>query len=340
VLETLAYRNAVGWALALTISVFLSSTPRRAQAACTGGTCITVTADQVAQAAYGAGFRGGALVNSIAVADAESGSQSGLFALNAIHANADGTMDYGLWQINSTHGYDPSQLLSSASYNASAAYQISNRGATWCPWTTFSNDAFANYLSNPGRTAAQKIDNSVILPPSQGASQIMATANVSVRARPGGSLLRTVSARTTGTVVDGPQTLAFGTCPNGKPYYYVWWKIHWTDGGIDGWSVEDALTRTGGAVITVPASPIVTAATNVSSSSFTANWNASQGATDYRIDVSTYSSFSVFSTIDIGSALSRTLTGLSTRTSYYYRVRAYNTAGGSANSNTITVTTR
>jgi hypothetical protein len=81
-------------------------------------------------------------------------------------------------------------------------------------------------------------------------------------------------------------------------------------------------------------------AVNVTTSSFTANWNASQGATDYRIDVSTSSSFSVFSTIDIGNALSRTTTGLSTRTSYYYRVRAYDSAGASANSNTITVTTR
>ncbi len=67
------------------------------------------------------------------------------------------------------------------------------------------------------------------------------------------------------------------------------------------------------------------------------------GATGYRLDVSTNSSFSTYvagyQTLNVGNATSRSVTGLNASTTYYYRVRAYNGAGTSGNSNVISVTT-
>ena len=89
--------------------------------------------------------------------------------------------------------------------------------------------------------------------------------------------------------------------------------------------------------------PTATAATGISSSGFTANWNSQVGATGYRLDVSTSSTFvsfvSSYQDRDVGSAVSWSVSGLSAGTPYYYRVRAYNTGGPSGSSNTISVTT-
>jgi hypothetical protein len=92
-----------------------------------------------------------------------------------------------------------------------------------------------------------------------------------------------------------------------------------------------------------PAAPASQPATNISNSSFTANWTSSSGANGYRLDVSTNSSFSSFvsgyQNLDVGNALSRSVTGLSPATTFHYRVRAYNTAGTSSDSGTIQATT-
>jgi hypothetical protein len=193
----------------------------------------TLTADQVAQAAYGVGFRGSALVNAIAVADAESG-----FVLEAINSNTNGTVDRGLWQINSIHSeYDPSLLTNSASYNASAAYNISEAAsdANWTPWVTFNNGAFTSYLA-VARNAAQNVDSTVI----RGVNdKVSATTALNVRTNAGGGFSRAVAANTTGTLLAGPVVAVIGS----GTYSFVWWKIHWDDGGSDGWSTENYIAR-------------------------------------------------------------------------------------------------
>lgn len=94
--------------------------------------------------------------------------------------------------------------------------------------------------------------------------------------------------------------------------------------------------------ITLCSPPTANAATSVLSTSFTANWSATTGASDYRLDVSTDPSFS----FSVGSynnltvaGTSQSVTGLNPGTSYYYRVRASNTSGSSANSGPISVLT-
>ncbi|MCX7954021.1 MAG: fibronectin type III domain-containing protein, partial [Bacteroidales bacterium] len=85
-------------------------------------------------------------------------------------------------------------------------------------------------------------------------------------------------------------------------------------------------------------------ATNVQPTSFTANWTASGGATGYYLDVATCSGFtgcyvSGYQNLNVGNVTSYAVTGLVCNTTYYYRVRAYNSCGTSANSNTITTET-
>lgn len=84
--------------------------------------------------------------------------------------------------------------------------------------------------------------------------------------------------------------------------------------------------------------PTALAATDISISSFTANWTSVSNATKYRLDVSLTPDFSSFVTgfnnLDAGNTLSYSVTGLSGGT-YYYRVRAENSYGQSVHSNTI-----
>jgi hypothetical protein len=93
---------------------------------------------------------------------------------------------------------------------------------------------------------------------------------------------------------------------------------------------------------TLPA-PAATSATNVTNSSFSANWTAVSGATGYSLDVSTDSSFAKYiggyRKLDVGNVTSRSVTGLKANKAYYYRVRAYDSSVMSNNSNVITVTT-
>lgn len=90
--------------------------------------------------------------------------------------------------------------------------------------------------------------------------------------------------------------------------------------------------------ITVTATPVAIAATAPSQTGFTANWIATAGATGYKLDVSDNSGFSSFvagfSNKDVTTNNS-SITGLSSGVTYYYRVRSYNSAGTSPNSNTV-----
>jgi phosphodiesterase/alkaline phosphatase D-like protein len=74
--------------------------------------------------------------------------------------------------------------------------------------------------------------------------------------------------------------------------------------------------------------PVAVTATQVSSSGFTANWNAVSGVTSYVIDISTNPAFSTFvgqyESFVTGNVTSLQITGLTSATPYYYRIRARN----------------
>jgi len=92
-----------------------------------------------------------------------------------------------------------------------------------------------------------------------------------------------------------------------------------------------------------PSAPTANAASNISAISFQANWSVVAGATTYYLDVATDNSFtnyvSGYNNLNVGNVTTYSVSGLICNTTYYYRVRAANSCGTSANSNVITVTT-
>jgi outer membrane protein assembly factor BamB len=92
-----------------------------------------------------------------------------------------------------------------------------------------------------------------------------------------------------------------------------------------------------------PAAPVAQPATYIGANSFTANWSSVTGATGYRLDVATDSSFTMYvpgyQNRNVGNVIGQSVTGLNASTTYRYRVRAYNGGPTSGNSNVITVTT-
>ena len=95
-----------------------------------------------------------------------------------------------------------------------------------------------------------------------------------------------------------------------------------------------------------PESPVCNAPTNVTNSSFEANWEASQSGCDptgYFLEVATDNQFTSkvtgFEHLDVGAVLSKEVTGLDPLVQYYYRIQGYNTGGNGSYSNTINVTT-
>lgn len=97
------------------------------------------------------------------------------------------------------------------------------------------------------------------------------------------------------------------------------------------------------AVLVSDAVPVVTAATNLRQTSFTANWDVFDGMTGYRLDVAKDTGFTDlvagFNDKDMGSSTSASLTGLLPNTPYFYRVRGYNDAGTTVSSLYVEATT-
>jgi Lysozyme like domain len=103
----------------------------------------------LAAAAGQAGFAGRALRTAVAVGLAESGGNPA-----ARHRNPptpgcpDGSIDRGGWQLNSCYHPEVSDTCADVlACAARAAYQISQAGSDWTPWTTYTSGAYLAQLA-------------------------------------------------------------------------------------------------------------------------------------------------------------------------------------------------
>jgi len=98
------------------------------------------------------------------------------------------------------------------------------------------------------------------------------------------------------------------------------------------------------AVAAAPPAPLAKIPTGQTNTYFSAKWNRSTGATGYYLDVATDAGFTAFvasfNNRDVANLDTFRVTGLTTNTRYYYRVRAYDGTGTSGNSNVRTAYTR
>jgi subtilisin family serine protease len=138
--------------------------------------------------------------------------------------------------------------------------------------------------------------------------------------------------------ITGTSTTVTGLAVN--TVYY--WRVNATnDGGTSAFSGTWNFTTT--ATGTVPAAPVLSSPANGSTKvtvPATLSWNASTGAASYTLQVSTSSTFATFAYNVSGiTTTSKSVSGLASRTRYYWRVNATNTAGTSAWSVTRNFTT-
>lgn len=94
--------------------------------------------------------------------------------------------------------------------------------------------------------------------------------------------------------------------------------------------------------ITVSTTPVAASASAFSQTAFNANWGAVTGAASYQLDVATDNLFAgilvAYNNLSVAGT-TQAVTGLTAGVTYYYRVRAVNAGGTSANSNVITAIT-
>lgn len=86
-----------------------------------------------------------------------------------------------------------------------------------------------------------------------------------------------------------------------------------------------------------PGNVVLSTATNIGCTTFTANWSAEVNAVSYLLDVSTVSNFASFvgsyNSLDIGKVTSYAISGLNAGQIYYYRLRSKNGCGTGAAAN-------
>ncbi len=130
--------------------------------------------------------------------------------------------------------------------------------------------------------------------------------------------------------VFGTSEVITGLLPGTTYYYRV------TARNSSGSSVASNVVQ----LSTLPSTPIAASATNITSTSFTANWGAVSGASNYRIDVSTNSAFTNFVAGYNGLTVTTNFKDINDLTAgaiYYYRVRSTNASGTSSNSNVVSI---
>ena len=115
----------------------------------------------------------------------------------------------------------------------------------------------------------------------------------------------------------------------------------YTSGQVSGQGEFDNVRLTSNAPDTIPTAPTGLTATEVLGSQINLSWTDTAGdETGFQIDQATNSGFTQnLTTVSVAGVTTYNATGLSLSTTYYYRVRATNSVGTSANTSTASATT-
>lgn len=110
----------------------------------------TLTPAQIAGYARQAGFSGGALATSVAVALAESGGRT-----DATNVNRNGSTDRGLWQLNDgAHPWVKSINWQDPAANAAGAYRIYREaGGSFRPWVAYTSGSAGQFQLQAAQAA-------------------------------------------------------------------------------------------------------------------------------------------------------------------------------------------
>ncbi|QBN19142.1 HYR domain-containing protein [Flavobacterium nackdongense] len=193
---------------------------------------------------------------------------------------------------------------------------------------------------------------------SNGTCTSLPSANVVINVQPGTPLRPTIVSYTLPTFADNDGTITLGDLPSGN------WVLNQIKNGvtttISGSGSPYTLTGLSNGnyefevvalctsprsqltpLTPIPYNPLVSPATDLNCTGFTANWPATFAATAYLLDVSTVSNFASFISgyqdRNVGNVLSFVVSGMPTGP-LYYRIRAKNATLITLYSATITVT--
>ncbi|HMO03676.1 MAG TPA: choice-of-anchor D domain-containing protein [Kiritimatiellia bacterium] len=279
-----------------------------------------------------AGYRRLATVTGVSASD-DTYSTKVMLVWNDI----DHETGYGIWR-GTTASYGAASYLASVTANTTSYDDNSaTAGVTYYYWVRATNSSSSS-LSEEGTpdSGSRSIAGLPILslPTVSNISANAATLGAQMDSFAGPLIARgtvwgvapapTGNSLAEGGTSSGAYSHVRSGLPAGTLIYYRGWGTNAVGIGYSG----------DGTFWTAPTNVVLIGATNRTSSGFTALWSATGGATNYLIDVSTTTVFSVYapgySNRLAGNVTSFSVTGLTAATPYYWRVRAQN-AGGLGN---------
>jgi fibronectin type 3 domain-containing protein len=257
-------------------------------------------------------------------------------SINVSWGSVSGASGYRVYRATSSGGYYSNITSTSGAYytdsglssNTTYYYKVS-------AWNDYGESSQSSYASATTSAPGMPATPANVTAEAQSSSSI----NVSWGSVSGASGYRVYRANSSGgyySVVDSTSSTSYtdtGLSSNTTYYYKV---SAWNDYGESSQSSYDYATTSGGSG--VPATPTDVVATAQSSSSISVSWGSVSGASGYRVYRAS-SSGGYYSELGSTYGTSYTDNGLSSNTTYYYKVSAWNAYGEGSQSSYASATT-